>query len=191
MVTYFLPAVLFGHFILMIGGILYGIDDVWYQEKRNRLIAIAVYIMALISVAAVLIIVYFPFPVMQDEILFNTQNELGQVNNFIPFYSICHNILDAFHGYIGSFLLQCIGNILLFVPFGFFVRILSQNWKKVFVMCIVFSLSIELMQGLFGILLGYMYRSVDIDDLLLNVAGGILGGEIAARLVNLPKGEKK
>lgn len=190
MVTYFLPAVLFGHFILMISVILYGIDEIWYQGKRNRLIAIAVCTMTLVSMAVIFIIVYFPFPVMQDEILFNIQNDLGQVNNFIPFYSIYHNILDAFHGYIGSLLLQCIGNILLFVPFGFFVRILSQSWKKVFAMCTVLSLSIELMQGLFGILLGYMYRSVDIDDLVLNVAGGILGGAIAARLVNLPKGEK-
>ena len=38
----------------------------------------------------------------------------------------------------------------------------------------LFSVSIETIQFIIGMLIGYNYRCIDIDDVILNTAGGIL-----------------
>ena len=63
-----------------------------------------------------------------------------------------------------------LGNVLLFVPFGYFVNKVLKN-KKIVVgifITLVTSLSIELIQMNIG-------RSFDIDDIMLNLVGGLLG----------------
>ena len=54
--------------------------------------------------------------------------------------------------------------------------------KTVFIICFLTSLSIEILQGVFNSALGYCYRSVDVDDLLLNLLGGVIGS-MAAEIV--------
>lgn len=77
-----------------------------------------------------------------------------------------------------------IGNILLFLPLGIFLPCLFptlNSIKKVAVICFLCSLSIELIQL---ILRQYgTYRTVDIDDIILNTTGGILGWLIFSKLV--------
>lgn len=80
------------------------------------------YVMALFTLAGIFVVVYFPFPIQQEEIALNIEYELGQTNNFVPFRSIFGYIKDFFSGYQSVFLFQCIGNILLFVPYGFLLR---------------------------------------------------------------------
>lgn len=70
-----------------------------------------------------------------------------------------------------SFLLNMFGNIIGFMPFGFFVPMLSKKrsfWK---VLCLSFelTLAIETMQLLLKV------GIFDVDDLFLNTLGGILG----------------
>ena len=79
--------------------------------------------------------------------------------NFIPFTGILTNFLQ--------FLL----NVLLFVPIGFLLPLLWKRFEKpqLTLLCgFLLSLSIELLQ-LFN------NRITDIDDLLMNTAGSILG----------------
>lgn len=77
-----------------------------------------------------------------------------------------------------------IGNIILFLPLGIFLPCISpavNSTKKVAVICLCCSFSIELVQFLlrkFG-----TYRTVDIDDVILNTAGGLLGWLIFDRLL--------
>ena len=62
-----------------------------------------------------------------------------------------------------------IGNIFLFLPLGFFIGSLSKIKKYLVPMLIgLISLIIESIQLLIG-------RSFDVDDVLLNLIGGILG----------------
>lgn len=73
---------------------------------------------------------------------------------------------------IGSrlFFKNVIGNLVMFVPYGFFVSYFTKN-KKIsisFGLVLFASLSIEFTQLAIG-------RVFDIDDVLLNVMGGILG----------------
>lgn len=77
-----------------------------------------------------------------------------------------------------------IGNILLFLPLGIFLPCLFPAFnsiKKVAGICFLCSLSIELIQLIlrqFG-----TYRTVDIDDVILNTTGGILGWIIFNKLI--------
>ena len=68
------------------------------------------------------------------------------------------------------FIYNVIGNILLFIPFGYFVSKFTNTKKllHIFLVTIITSITVELMQVQIG-------RSFDIDDIMLNVIGGIVG----------------
>lgn len=91
--------------------------------------------------------------------------------NFIPFKEI-----ERFWKYrdilgIHTFY-NLAGNVLIFVPAGFFIPLLWETRRGfVFTVCVTFwmSLMVELVQ-LFS-----RVGSFDVDDLLLNTLGGILG----------------
>jgi len=64
------------------------------------------------------------------------------------------------------------GNILIFTPFGFGIPILIRNadrFIRVLAATLLFSLLIETIQ------LTYKVGCFDVDDLLLNTVGGVLG----------------
>lgn len=73
--------------------------------------------------------------------------------------------------------LQVVMNVLFFVPLGVFLRVLwrVRIWKAI-VLSFVASLCIETAQltGVFG-LYPCSYRLFDIDDLLVNTLGGVMG----------------
>ncbi|CAM3932012.1 VanZ family protein [Cohnella lubricantis] len=72
-------------------------------------------------------------------------------------------------------------NVLLFVPFGLFLRhYFRTDWRKCLYGSLGLSLFFELTQvsGLYGIF-DYPYRQFDVDDLLSNTAGGLLGYLVA------------
>lgn len=89
------------------------------------------------------------------------QYGMGQINiHLVPF----SEGIDAF-GYIA--------NVVMLMPFGFLLPLLSGKAGKpgtVFLSGFLFSLLIELSQ-LFN------YRATDIDDLILNTLGAVLGYE--------------
>ncbi len=85
--------------------------------------------------------------------------------NFMPF----REILRYSYG-TQAFYKQVFGNILLFVPLGYFATSYCKI-KNLGVITIIYLLSssvIEVVQHIIG-------RSFDIDDIILNVVGGILG----------------
>ena len=103
------------------------------------------------------------------------------LSNFIPFREI-------FRYEVGSrlFIRNIIGNILLFLPYGYFTADYLKS-KKVWSVCfltMLVSLTIELVQLKIG-------RTFDIDDVILNTCGGILGYYLYRLLekikVKLPK----
>lgn len=88
--------------------------------------------------------------------------------NIMPFKTIRNYIRYAstFNVFTNIF-----GNIAIFVPFGVLIPLIYKdirNLKKVALLSASFSLLIEIIQFFVG-------RSVDIDDLLLNTLGGIVG----------------
>ncbi|MGM9882390.1 MAG: VanZ family protein [Bacilli bacterium] len=87
------------------------------------------------------------------------------VSNFIPFKEI-------FRYSIGShkFVKNILGNIVLFIPYGFLASYLLKNKKfsVITILTLIVSLTIETVQY-------YIGRVFDIDDIILNLVGGIIG----------------
>jgi glycopeptide antibiotics resistance protein len=73
-------------------------------------------------------------------------------------------------------LLQILQNMLLTVPFGFGISlVLRRQPKHILGLALALGLSIELIQAGIGVLLGYFYRIVDVNDVLLNALGVLIG----------------
>lgn len=86
----------------------------------------------------------------------------------------------------GAFL-QVVFNILMFIPFGIYLRYYYQkNFLECFLLSLSLSLFFEITQltGLYGIY-PRAYRLFDVDDLMLNTVGGLLGFIIEPVLVFL------
>ncbi|ANF45115.1 hypothetical protein AZK53_05305 [Priestia megaterium] len=89
--------------------------------------------------------------------------------NLVPFYTM-RDLL--FHHSFGDFILNNIGNIILFLPFGFFLPMRFRkidNLPKSFLVGMFFSVLIEIVQ------LFMPNRWTDIDDVLLNTLGTGIG----------------
>lgn len=86
-------------------------------------------------------------------------------SNFIPFK-------EMFRYSIGSrlFIKNVIGNIIMFIPYGFFASYFLdlKKTKSMTLMALLVSASIEITQLVIG-------RVFDIDDIILNTIGGIIG----------------
>ena len=86
-------------------------------------------------------------------------------NNFIPFKEILrYNITSRL------FFKNVLGNMILFLPFGFFTSyyLKVDKVRLPLLLTLVASISIEVVQMCIG-------RVFDVDDIILNVIGGILG----------------
>ncbi len=73
---------------------------------------------------------------------------------------------------VESFIVNIFGNILAFAPFGFLLPLLSYKYRKYFYtafLCLLFSVCVESMQILLKV------GIFDVDDILMNTVGGILG----------------
>lgn len=71
-----------------------------------------------------------------------------------------------------TFVANIIGNIILFIPIGFFLPLLWQKWQafwKIMIVAFLFPVMIETAQ------LFIPRRFVDIDDVILNALGIMLG----------------
>ena len=123
-----------------------------YLYKELLMLSFIIYILCLFQVVT-----------FQDDVSWST-------NNFIPFREI-------FRYKIGSrlFLKNILGNMLLFLPFGFFTShyIKIEKPSTIFVLTFIASVSIESVQMAIG-------RVFDVDDIILNICGGFIGYYIYA-----------
>ena len=87
-------------------------------------------------------------------------------NNFIPFKEIFRYSITS-----RLFIKNVIGNMLMFMPFGFFISYYLKSekiWIPLFI-TVITSVAIEVVQ------LTMIGRVFDVDDIILNVIGGIFG----------------
>ena len=112
------------------------------------------------------------------------------LNNFIPFKSIIDCVNDSFQNHTPHGLLSVIGNLLMLTPLGLFFSFYIKDFKKRLLGVFLFSVSIEVLQFIIGLIIGYNYRSIDIDDIILNVAGGIISCVIFKFVINGYKKKK-
>lgn len=100
---------------------------------------------------------------------------LGDRGNILPF----RTITQFFRGYfvlhtvsLKAFIINIVGNIAVFAPFGFFLPVIFRRQRSFFVFLgtvAAIITAIELLQLLL------LTGSPDIDDLILNLFGAVLG----------------
>jgi glycopeptide antibiotics resistance protein len=67
-------------------------------------------------------------------------------------------------------------NIILTIPFGFGLPYLKKlNYKSMLILGLLFSFLIELTQFTISLIIGYPYRVTDINDILANTLGVVVG----------------
>lgn len=112
----------------------------------------------LMLVFAIYILCLFQVVTFQDNISLSG-------NNFIPFQEIFRYKITS-----RLFIKNVIGNMIMFLPFGFFISyyINPDSVKPTLILTLIASTSIEVVQLIIG-------RVFDIDDILLNLVGGSMG----------------
>lgn len=90
---------------------------------------------------------------------------MNHSNNLIPFKEILRYDIGS-----RLFLKNVIGNLVMFVPYGIFISIflkLDSKWQALFLVMFA-SVTVEITQYSIG-------RVFDVDDIILNVSGGMIG----------------
>lgn len=101
-------------------------------------------------------------------------------NNIIPLSTVIHDIKQIFTGnYTAMHIRNFFGNIMLIFPFGLLLPYLTDRYKsvkRIFILFVVVIITVELSQLLFRV------GSVDTDDFMFNMAGGMAGYEIYRKI---------
>ncbi|MDD6306413.1 MAG: VanZ family protein [Clostridiales bacterium] len=127
------------------------------------------------TVAGILFLIYFFvlfYFLFFSEEMGRTYSERVYHYNLVPFKEIGRFI--RYRNVLGrkAVVLNLVGNVVAFMPFGAFLPIFSVRCRRI--LCTVWysfelSLVVELLQLIFKV------GSFDVDDLLLNTVGGMLG----------------
>jgi glycopeptide antibiotics resistance protein len=145
------------------------------KRRKTSLLKELVNLSFFIYILLLFSITILPIPIdprlIQNYIETNTEAQ----NIFIPFHDIYRTVtLNSF----SVLLKQVIGNIVLFLPLGFYAPLVwfkIKSFKQVMVLGFLISLGIESLQMLISLLIGMTYRSFVVDDIILNVLGVGLG----------------
>ena len=127
-------------------------------------------------IGGLIMILFFPpgfFDAVFGGLWLDFPNYLSQNINLVP--TILFYLTGEYTG--GSWIYAMfIGNILMFIPIGFFASLLWEISKKKFLL--IYSVSIIIVETL-QLLVG---RSFDSNDIILNILGGAFGCIIASVL---------
>lgn len=119
-------------------------------------------------------VVFFPIP-FQTKVISLFRQMSGEFSvNLIPTHSILEIIRT---NTMRNICYQIGGNLLLLLPMGMYLSVIFSHikWKRLALVILGTSVSIEFIQLVIGLLIGCQYRVVDVDDIILNVVGGIFG----------------
>lgn len=125
--------------------------------------------------AGVLFVVYFMvlfYFLFFSEEMGRTYSERDYHYNLIPLKEICRFI--KYRESLGMWvvLLNIVGNVAAFVPFGTLLPVFSVRCRKIW-MTVYYSFELSLLVELLQLVT--RVGSFDVDDLILNTLGGMLG----------------
>ncbi|MDP4147720.1 MAG: VanZ family protein, partial [Bacillota bacterium] len=91
--------------------------------------------------------------------------------NLIPFHSIMEYISGRSDNLKAFAFGNVVGNIAIFIPLGTYLSLFKKDKRVITNLLFIFivSLSVEIIQGLLSI------GASDIDDIILNCLGGLIG----------------
>jgi len=133
----------------------------WYHE-----IGLLLFVLFIVGLASQTIIPKFEFGINGFGMVKNGVHK----TNLIPFKVLFETYTEVFvNDYLNYFLINFLGNIIMFMPIGFFLPLLwNLSNPKIIIIGFCSSLFIEICQL-------FLTRGTDIDDLILNTIGVGLG----------------
>ena len=156
--------------------------------KAGLTIALCFYLLIL---SKLILFKYLSIPDIISHFTFSNDGYYWNSHNFIPFKTITYYLFLANDINLNIRVENLAGNIIGFIPFGFILPLLSNKFhslKKIMIATFCLSLTFELLQLIFK------FGSFDVDDLILNTLGGIIGYlpiKLVSTYVNHKRGEQK
>ncbi|WP_297630916.1 VanZ family protein [uncultured Clostridium sp.] len=158
-----------GFFIVIICLVIYEVFRFVYKRKDRGLKEIIVNSLFKIYLALVASKVYFPMVIGFGE---NLKFNLPKIW-LRPLWSIKQYIIS---GGMENCIYLVVGNILLLVPFGIFLGYYyNRNLKEITIMCLLISTFIEATQLIISLVIPNTMRFFEINDIILNTLGGVIG----------------
>ena len=110
-------------------------------------------------------LIFIIYVLLLYQLLTNVETNTSGGYNIITFTEITRYEVGS-----KLFMYNVIGNIVIFIPFGYFVSgyIKASKVSHILAVSVISSLTVEVVQLQIG-------RSFDIDDIILNVCGAIIG----------------
>jgi glycopeptide antibiotics resistance protein len=162
--------------ILILGAfLLFFLVDFLIKKNRRDILSTLLIYSVIVYILCLIKVVFFPIYTFKD----TSDIKISMFFQVIPFKSIIPSL--KYHNWI-----QVIGNMALLFPVGVYLKILSkrvQSLKKVLVVSLLLTLSIECIQLIIDFITHYPNKVFDIDDIILNVIGCIAGWKVAENLL--------
>jgi glycopeptide antibiotics resistance protein len=92
--------------------------------------------------------------------------------NLIPFKTISNYFIKYHYFAFDNWVINLFGNVAAFIPLGWLAPLVFtniQSYRQIFLRFVVAVLIIEMVQWVFKV------GSFDVDDIMLNVLGGMIG----------------
>lgn len=204
MLNFYLFPISYAFLTFPIAALLFTLPFLIVQYRRHGYIhkyrAFILYLFLLYMMNAIYLVI-LPLPPS----IHNTPPDVSSYMQWIPFNFIQDIVRETsvnpndpstyLHLFKERAFLQVLFNVLITVPFGVFLRYYFRvGWVKCLVLTFCLSLFFEITQvtGIYGIY-DYPYRLFDVDDLVTNTIGGMVGfitAEWVSRLPLLPRIDK-
>lgn len=145
--------------------------QIWKKEGFRTIFIQSIFFF---YVTALLSATFFPLPFQKLALQFGREDDFLS-NNFVLF----RTLFAVFStGSVAIIRRQILGNIALLLPLGFFLPLLGfKDYRLVsaFRVGFVTSFAIEIAQLFISFILGFTYKITDVDDVILNTLGCVLG----------------
>lgn len=170
MITFLFPFILL--FLIYIFFII--LTKKYMKFSVIQLIFITAFYLYIITI---LVFQLFPLPVQKELIEDSIKYGFEYQNNFIPFTTIRIAFKNYFEFGLNS-IIDIIFQIIIYIPFGLYFPILFS--EKIKIISIIkygfsFSIGIKIIQYLINLILGFNYRSINIDEVILTIIGIVIG----------------
>lgn len=139
-----------------------------FPQKAILLSLLVIYLAVLTQQ---ILIKHYSLAMLIDQLTFSGETPFYINHNFIPFKTIFFYLFLAEIN-LNIRLENLAGNVIGFIPFGFLLPLLFKDllsFKKIILLTFCLSLGFEMIQ------LAFSLGSFDVDDLILNTLGGVLG----------------
>jgi glycopeptide antibiotics resistance protein len=137
---------------------------------RRQLLAFVLFVYLLGVIAETL----FPIPVSPTELMLRHISRGQPFYNLVPFTTIRFMIQQG--GKVAF--INLAGNVVLFIPFGFLIPLVFKNLNRasrIIPLGFAATFMVESCQLLISYTLDIFFRSFDVDDMILNTLGVIVG----------------